>query len=579
MLGFFLYQAISELVVIKKTGDNDNSNFDLKVKDEAGTVFESTEKNKGWFLVYKVNDGELQLLRGKDNGKANHEGISIETEYDTVYTSNYLTLKFKVKNDGDTDKTFSLGAFADLKLNYVDAFTVKPFQFRQGHRIVQSKNNLVFNFITNNNKPSSEVDAFWYGPNSYSYTNWKTYPYWNNLENPEEKQANVVSFSWQNRLIKPGETLELQVRLGYGIDLKSPPKIFLNEPLADRYNPNSNHEVTWTVYAEDGFNSMNFHYLDYYKGKIRSQKGINMEKSIKSGKFTLEFKEAGPYQFKFVVENAFGYKSNSIQKDIILNKLPTIKNSNQLKEKYNPSDEIELVLELFDEKSVTIHYKIDENGQDHEIPEKKECNNQAASFTIKIPFTSLEEGTHKLIMHIIDDDGFRSENDLELDFLVEAPKEQPKEDEKEQPKEDEKEQPKEDEKEQPKEDGKEQPKEDEKKENDKDISEESDDNKENDKIAKRPSRSKNSWLIPVIVISILVVVAIIVVIIFFKMKGRNESNENNDSFDNAEETVVMSNEPPEIATEDHKLFSTSAVHDSDNIFGGGNDDEDPALDV
>ena len=147
-------------------------------------------------------------------------GLSLQIVPHFVSGGKALQVRYTFVNSGDEAVTFSFGSHADIQIGSDDSAPISvfddsiPVEDNRGFKMVSRSGDdgyAQFNFFGKRSAGVTDVDTFWYG-------------YWS------ERQANIfnqvtitsyssdsgMAYSWQDRVIGPGETQLYSVVIGIG---------------------------------------------------------------------------------------------------------------------------------------------------------------------------------------------------------------------------------------------------------------------------------------------------------------------------------------------------------------------------
>ncbi|KAI5510345.1 hypothetical protein TVAGG3_0717410 [Trichomonas vaginalis G3] len=571
----------------ESTPKNSDACFNIAYIDSNNEAFSITSQFQGFFVAYKVNNGNTQFIKKDQEKISSYKNTRIEAKLNNHVNNDFIFISFTVSNNNQEPIDFSLGIYADLQL-LIPQSTIIPLDFRQGFTI--KSNSESCSVLTHGLNSSTNADAFWYGtPDINNRRTLTTNPYWENLSNPQEIHGDIeMALSWQNRIIKAGETVEFGFTIGKGTSIKTPPKLILNTELQERYDPETKLSINFTVYDNDVNDDVTvFVYNSINQKTLNSSFKTNETFKHKYAIITKTLKH-GIYNFQIWAVDSSDYTSNLIERTIYATKLPTIRIDNELGS-YKRGENITIQGKVWDESFVHFHYKLDNDESYYTITEQKVTNNIETDFIITIPIPETLEGSnHTITIYATDEYGFKSESIVDKHFTLieESEPDVPIEEENKIPS-----SPSsnvDDSNESPNEASKEltpAQKPDEKDKESKLIqSSESNHSalKDNSELTSnsdtnknlgigtnevRPSKSNKSWIIPVVVVCIIIVIIVLVIgLIYFVHKKKNEGSQTDSSFDDMQETIaiVTSNSTP--VTLDNPLFSTNLSNEEDDIF-------------
>lgn len=225
----------------------------------------TTFYQQGILFFARIGDNTKQLVDALDSTGETYEGLNIKVIPSFVADSKFVKVTYKVTNNTDGNKTFSLGSYADIQVGPDDKAVLNRLEANRGVKMIEKDYtvqslclqleeyhfNTVYDVVTNkcyrDTAKTTEINLTNYKPSQFNFLG-KDYPHTTNVDTIYmadynasdqkieddgdfdfifEDNASTISsisagnnsalaFSWLNEEIKPEETLEFSVLIGMG---------------------------------------------------------------------------------------------------------------------------------------------------------------------------------------------------------------------------------------------------------------------------------------------------------------------------------------------------------------------------
>lgn len=210
-----------------------------------GEGVQSTFADYGYGIYLKVNGTETEA----SNGRATLNGVSLETNPVYVSDRNYVRIVYKVTNNSSSTKTIGVASCADIQIGSNDYAPISNLSGNRG--FTMSGDGHSFNFLGRSTYGVVDVDTYWFGQYQVNRERkWNMSTTYDYAGQSSRRGDSGMAYSWQNRKLEPGETIELSVLIGIG-DINEPPKITLDELSETTYTIKDKIEVNGTVTDPD----------------------------------------------------------------------------------------------------------------------------------------------------------------------------------------------------------------------------------------------------------------------------------------------------------------------------------------
>ncbi len=169
-----------------------------------GNGNKTTYNNAGYTTFFAVNGASANINHGY--GIVNN--VSLTTKLGVVEDGNYAQIEYVVTNNSNENRTVSIATHADIMINNNDRARIDNTPGEKG--FVMTDGNYYYNVVLRGEKDITDVDAYWFGLYSQRTNNlWSNY-HPQSLVNTDSGMV----YSWQNRVLAPGETKSFIIKIG-----------------------------------------------------------------------------------------------------------------------------------------------------------------------------------------------------------------------------------------------------------------------------------------------------------------------------------------------------------------------------
>lgn len=164
----------------------------------------TTYENRGYTTVFAVNGASTEIK----NGSGSLKNVSFNTNLKIVEDGNYVQIEYIVTNNSTENRTISIATHADIQINANDEARIDNISGDVG--FIMTDGNYYYNVILKGQQGITDVDAYWFGYFRDRFNN-----LWSNAH--PQRLVNTdsgMTYSWQNRVLTPGETQSFIVRIG-----------------------------------------------------------------------------------------------------------------------------------------------------------------------------------------------------------------------------------------------------------------------------------------------------------------------------------------------------------------------------
>ena len=295
-----------------------------------------------WYKTTYSNSGFNAIVQVLENGQAVYANTVDPSKgeynlYGDIYVSyygkiinggSYVQLNTTVQNKGDQDAVVNVGGNSDIQICADDHAPMEVLEGGSGVRMWSSKNTeQQFNFYCRNVNGTTNVDTFWMGKYTDTYKNMLVQTDKTSLSGVDSG----ISYSWQNRTIKPGEKRTYSVIVGLG-KINAAPVITENKKLfdaqgeqADEFAAGDKGQMRVTVKDEDNLPEELQMYFALDNGEFEAvEAAFDTE-----GNFAVDFElpaelESGDHTIKVYAQDPAGGISSVAEAAFMVAEVPEI---------------------------------------------------------------------------------------------------------------------------------------------------------------------------------------------------------------------------------------------------------------
>ncbi|KAI5482960.1 Listeria-Bacteroides repeat domain (List Bact rpt) family [Trichomonas vaginalis G3] len=388
------------------------SDFDIRYVS-GGHSYSTSYDNYGWWPAFKVDNGNLVYILGRNKGEASSNNVYVKTNLSYPLDNNYILVQWIVTNHDTEPHYVSLASHTDVQIIDNDRARVDWYGGNRGLTMTQDKKffelyNTKLTLLVRDGYGVTNVDDFWFGEWWPSHQH-----YWDNRTDRKSLVGRDSAFSigWHKRAIYPHQTLTFGVLLGVGDNLKSPPIINVTTNFQQNYNPNSKVNVTVIVQDYDAGETITLYcnfpngITKYHNKSLTSWKagshGLNESYSFEVTLGTT----VSSYPLTVWANDGL-YKSNVFTKQLLVNQAPKLTITNTIASTYYTGGTVDVQGKLWDDTYAVISYQFD-NDFAFSVNSQIDCYNVEVPFRKTFPLRQkvLSYGSH--VLHIWATDEFR----------------------------------------------------------------------------------------------------------------------------------------------------------------------------
>lgn len=169
-----------------------------------GNGLKTTYSNAGYTTFFVVNGASANI----SNGYGVINNVSLTTKLEVVEDGNYAQIEYVVTNNSNQNRTVSIATHADIMINNDDRARIDNTPGDKG--FIMTDGNYYYNVILRGMDGITDVDSYWFGLYSQRTSNlWSNY----HPQSLTGTDSGMV-YSWQNRVLAPGETKSFIVKIG-----------------------------------------------------------------------------------------------------------------------------------------------------------------------------------------------------------------------------------------------------------------------------------------------------------------------------------------------------------------------------
>jgi len=206
-----------------------------------GEGVKTTYSDNGYKTYLKVGSKEAKILKGEGT----LDGVHCKINLSCVSDNNYVKVAYKITNNSTVTKTVGVASFADIMIGGNDYAPIVNLSGNKGFTMTGDGH--VFKFLARNTYSVTDVDAYWFGQYQVVESRkWSTSYTFDYSSAGDRRGDSAMAYSWQNRTLAPGQSLDLSVLIGVG-QLNNPPTITANNFAKSTYYPGEVVNVYGTV--------------------------------------------------------------------------------------------------------------------------------------------------------------------------------------------------------------------------------------------------------------------------------------------------------------------------------------------
>ena len=195
-----------------------NNTFD--VYGHLNSWLQTTCGNSGFSTLMKVGSETCSFIEARAEG-VDYNNLNVKVTFSFENDGKLLGVIYTIKNNAEEETTFSIASCADVQIGNDDCALITPFDDGSGFKMVNQNTgddkDSQFNFFGKGMPGATDVDTFWYGKLGNLYSD-----FYNNVFSftPANSESgtfdSAISYAWNNRTIKAGETQTLKIYIGIG---------------------------------------------------------------------------------------------------------------------------------------------------------------------------------------------------------------------------------------------------------------------------------------------------------------------------------------------------------------------------
>lgn len=365
MFSLFLAKVRSDTFVLEKPTDS-NALFDLKFHNSSQGVVNLTYKGRGFFLKLNVTDDDgivhSTLLKSTDiNNKQRIEFEGIWFYFKTVPNifGGFTAVEFTLNNTGFFDRKVSLGVFADCGFNDDDNAPITMLESERGF-YVTSGNAYNYTTFVRYFKDYPNANTIYVGdmPETTMFDP-NFYPYFMNGTATKTTSDSVYAFSWIDQTVPAEKSIVLGFAVGAGINFNTPPIVYDETQLKDKYAYHEKVPIKCKVVDYD--NSDLIKVIIYYDSSYGYSTEFDFRPNENNRSYTFTaYGTAGfrqtPYKC-FAQDAKTRVKSNTVEGKYANNQAPTLEITTPPKKEYFTFDKIKISGKITDNKVVKLNYQ------------------------------------------------------------------------------------------------------------------------------------------------------------------------------------------------------------------------------